>query len=52
MDLDQLSKQTTESGQVLVEIEPHIWVDFETIKNKKNENVTQPVNPPFQPRQS
>jgi hypothetical protein len=33
-NIDDLPKRTLESGQVLVEIEPNIWVDYETYKPK------------------
>ena len=34
MDFEQLPTRTLESGQVLVEIEPNVWVDYETYKPK------------------
>jgi len=37
MTLEQfeaLQTKTLESGQVLVEIEPNVWVDYETYKPK------------------
>jgi len=34
MDFEQLPTKTLDSGQVLVEIEPNIWVDLETYKPK------------------
>lgn len=31
MDIENKPKKTLENGQVLVEIENNIWVDFETL---------------------
>lgn len=36
---ETLQTQTLESGQVLVEIEPNVWVDYETYKPKPVEVV-------------
>jgi hypothetical protein len=33
-EFDQLPTRTLESGQVLVEIEPRTWVDYESYKPK------------------
>lgn len=33
-EFNLLQTQTLENGQVLVEIEPNIWVDYETYKPK------------------
>jgi hypothetical protein len=52
MDIKDLPKKTTESGQVLVEIEKNIWIDYETQKIKKDESITQPVTPPFQTKET
>lgn len=38
-NVDDLPKKTLESGQVLIEIEQDIWVDYETYKGV-NENAT------------
>lgn len=38
-EFNLLQTQTLESGQVLVEIEPNIWVDYETYKPKPSVEV-------------
>lgn len=41
-NIDDLPRRVLESGQVLVELEPNIWVDYETYKGvKKNATVQQ-----------
>lgn len=34
MDFENLPIKTLESGQVVVEIEPNIWVDYDSYKPK------------------
>jgi hypothetical protein len=33
-NIEELPKRTLENGQILFEIEPNIWVDYETYKPK------------------
>lgn len=40
-NIEDLPKRTLESGQVLVEIEPGIWVDYETYKGVENNATVQ-----------
>ena len=38
-EFNLLQTQTLETGQVLVEIEPNVWVDYETYKPKPSAEV-------------
>lgn len=33
LNIENLPKRTLETGQILVEIEENVWVDYKTLKN-------------------